>query len=98
MKEEKREKERLADKLRRTLELDEDILPYGYTLEVRGRSAATLRGAGKILLYTPEEIRLGVRGGEITVRGEGLICSSYSAEAVGIEGRIASVYFGEAEE
>ncbi|MBQ7383473.1 MAG: YabP/YqfC family sporulation protein [Clostridia bacterium] len=97
MKDEKRERERLGEKLRRALELDGDVLPYGYMLEVRGRSGVMLRGAGRILLYTPQQIKLRVRDAEITVRGEGLICSSYYADAVGIEGRITEISFEEAE-
>ncbi|MBO5416255.1 MAG: YabP/YqfC family sporulation protein [Clostridia bacterium] len=93
----KNERQSIGERLRKTLELDGDILPHSFMLEVRGRSGLMLRGAGRILLYTPEEIRLRVRGAEISVRGEGLICSSYYADAVGIEGRISSISFEEAE-
>lgn len=95
MREDKKGRGSLGERLRRTLELDGEMMPHGYTVELAGRQGATVRGAGEILLYTPECIRLGVRGGVISVRGEGLVCVSYSAEAVGIEGRIASVIFEE---
>ncbi len=93
MKGEKRERERFGEKLRRALELDGDFTRHGYTIDVRGRSCATIRGAGKILIYTPERIRLGVRDGAIEISGEGLVCASYCAESVGIEGKISSIIF-----
>ena len=97
MREDKKGREGFGERLRRTLELDGEMMPHGYTVELAGRQGATVRGAGEILLYTPECIRLGVRGGVISVRGEGLVCVSYSAAAVGIEGRIGSVVFEEVE-
>ncbi len=96
MKEEKRESFR--EKLYRNLDIEPDILPGGSTLELRGRNSMTVRGGGRILEYTPESIRLELGEGELSVRGARLICTSYRAGAVGIEGRIDGISFEEGEE
>ena len=91
MKEEK--KEGFRGRVYRRLDIQPDVLPGGSLIELRGRECVTVRGAGRILLYTPEEIRLEHTEGVVSVRGEGLICVSYYLGAVGIEGRISSVGF-----
>jgi sporulation protein YqfC len=91
MREEKREG--FKDRVYRTLDIQPDILPGGSFIEIRGRECVTVRGAGRILLYTPEEIRLERKGEVISVTGEKLICTSYHLGAVEIEGRVSSVSF-----
>lgn len=91
-----KKKEKFRDRLYRTLDIDGDILG-GATVELRGRGAMIVRGCGKIIEYIPERIRIESDGGEIAVRGCGLVCTSYRIGAVGIEGRIDSVSFEEGE-
>ena len=69
-------------------------------IESCGRSGIFLDGCRKILKYSPESVILLVKGGSVEIGGEGLICTSYHAGNVSVEGRIASVNFrdGEAEE
>ena len=89
--------EKFRDRLYRTLDIDGDIFG-GVGVELRGRGSMIVRGCGKIIEYLPESIRLELEGGEISVRGRGLICTSYRMGAVGIEGRIDSISFEGGEE
>lgn len=65
----------------------------GFMAELRGQRTVTVRGCRRILTYSPETIRLDTRDGEITIVGEELTCTAYSADSIGIEGRIGGVYF-----
>ena len=71
-------------------------------VEIHGSSLVKIQGAGGILLYTENEIRISLRekGSFLCVLGHGLCCNSYNMGAVGIEGKIRSVSFchGEKEE
>ena len=68
-------------------------MPRESFVEIRGRECVMIRGAGRILLYTPNEIKVERGGGEISVVGEELICTSYYLGAVGIEGQVRGVNF-----
>ena len=91
MKEEKRES--FKERIYRNLDIEPDIMPRESFVEIRGRECVMIRGAGRILLYTPNEIKVERGDGEISVVGETLICTSYYLGAVGIEGRIKGVNF-----
>ena len=84
------------ERVSRALDLPPDLLPGGSLLEIRGRGEMTLRGGGKILLYTPEEICVALADGVLSVKGRCLVCTSYYVGALGIEGRIDEVVFGDA--
>lgn len=68
-------------------------LTNGFMAELRGQRTVTVRGCRRILTYSPEAIRLDTRDGEIVIVGEELTCIAYSADSIGIEGRIGGVYF-----
>ena len=70
-----------------------DLLSNEGLVELRGRCSATVRGGGKILLYTPEEIRIALPKCVLSLRGEELICTSYYQGAIGVEGKIFGVLF-----
>ena len=89
-----REELRLSEKVCRALDIPPDILPGESVVEIRGRGMVTIKGSGKILLYTPEEICVEMKKGMISVRGQGLVCTSYHKEAIDIEGKVYSVTFG----
>ena len=84
----------MSEKLCRYL----DITPDGYSddgmIELRGRNYMMIHGRGKILSYTPEEIRIKLKGDCLTVRGKRLYCASFYKDSVGIEGLICNVSFG----
>lgn len=84
-------KERLCQRL----DVPPDLFPGEGLVEIRGRNAVSIRGCGKILLYTPEEIRVGLKRGCLRIEGKRLICTSYHAGAVGIDGFIDRVSFEE---
>lgn len=90
-----REERGLRERLCQALDLVPDSLPRESLVELRGRNAMTVRGGGKILLYTPEEIRISLKRGCLSVVGKRLVCTSYYVGAVGIEGLICRISFEE---
>ena len=89
------DKNTLSERICRALDLPADLLPNRTTVEIHGRSAVKICGGGAILLYSPCEIRVALKGDSswISVKGVSLCCNSYNAGAVGIDGRIQSVSF-----
>ena len=77
------------------LDLPPDLFAGGFRAELRGRHSLTVHGVRRIALYTPERITLTVKGGDVTVAGQRLICTSYLAGAVGIDGHIDSLTVGD---
>lgn len=65
----------------------------GRLIEIRGRSRVTVFECRKILSYGTEEIVLCVADGTVAVYGEALLCVSYNAGCVSVEGRIDGVSF-----
>ena len=84
------------ERVSRALDMPPDLFPGGSLVEIRGRGEVTVRGVGKILAYTPEEICVALPRGILSVKGRGLICPSYSVGALGLEGQIDEVAFGDA--
>jgi len=60
---------------------------------LRGQSHATLYGCRRILLYSPSEIRLCIGKREVSLVGERLLCTCFSAGSVTVEGHIVSVQY-----
>ena len=89
--------ENLRDKLSRRFDLLPDLLENTGLVEMRGRGSVTVRGGGRILLYTPEEIRFSLPNCVLCICGLGLVCTSYYPGAVGVDGRIDGVFFKEGE-
>ena len=97
-KEQNREgRESVRERIWRALDLLPDVFPGESLVEIRGRGLMSVSGCRGILDYTPERIRLSLKHGSLLVEGERLVCTSYLAEAVGIDGRILGVRFEEAE-
>lgn len=86
---------RIRDRIGQALGIPSDAvgLSNGFMAELRGKSGVTVRGCKRILNYSRETIRLDTRDGEVTVAGEGLTCTMYCADTIGIEGRVSGVYF-----
>ena len=71
-----------------------DATMQGKMIVLRGRCGVTVYACRRILLYTPQQIRLSLQGGEaVAVCGERLYCSSFSQGTVDIEGKIEGVCF-----
>ena len=89
--------EGIRDRLTRRLDLPPDLLGSGGLVEIRGRGTVTVRGGGRILRYTPKEIRISMPRCVLSIRGERLICTSYYRGAIGVDGVIGGVFFEEVE-
>ena len=91
------ERESFGERLRERLDLVPDLWEGGL-VELRGRGSVTVRGGGRILLYTPQKIRISMPKGVLAICGERLLCTSYYQGAVGVDGRIDGIFFEEGEE
>ena len=85
-------KEKLGTRIKRALEIDE-ILGENDTLEMRGTRELTIRECRNIIYYADEEIKLALKEYVLTVKGEGLYCTSYSGGTVCVDGRIEELKF-----
>ena len=82
----------LKERLCSALDISPDLLPGGFSVDIRGRNQVSISGGNKILLYTPERVSIKVAQGRVTVAGKRLCCVSYLAGAVDIQGHIEAVY------
>ena len=85
------------ERMNRVLDIPPDLWPRGTLIEIRGQEAMTVRGGGRILVYTPERICLAFGKGVLSISGQRLACTSYYVGAIGIGGRIDAVRFEEGE-
>lgn len=79
------------------LDIPADLTGGGLRLDMRGRHSLTVHGCQRILDFTPSEVRLAVKDSTLTVKGCRLICTSYLAGAVSVEGYICGVSFCDGE-
>ncbi len=91
------EKRSLTEWLAVKLDVPADTLCGGLRLDMRGRNTLTVHGCTGILDYSPCEIRLAFKDGILTILGRRLICTSYLAGAVGIDGCISTLQFEDGE-
>lgn len=91
-----RDKKTVKEKLEQNFDLPSDLLYGGCYLEIRGRGNAVIGGCRKILVYSPDEIRLEMKSCELVLRGKRLICTSYCESAVVIDGIIDTVEYANA--
>ena len=87
----------LAEWLAVRMDVPADALGSGLRLDMWGRNTITVHGCTKILDFTPTTVRLRLEEGTLVVGGERLICTTYLAGAVGIEGLICSITFCDGE-
>ena len=83
-----REKRSLSEWLAVRLDIPTDTIADGFRLDMRGRHTLTVHGCKSILDYSPREIRLALKDMTLTIGGYRLVCTSYLAGAVGIDGCI----------
>lgn len=74
-------------------ELPSDVIAGDVRVELRGRHCLFIQGCRRIQKYSPEHITVNLRSDNMSVKGERLVCTSYHAGAVSIEGLIVSVSF-----
>jgi sporulation protein YqfC len=87
------ERPTLSEWLAVKLDIPADALGGGLRLDLRGRNTLTVHGCTAILDFSPETIRLSLGECALEVCGQRLICTSYLAGAVGIEGLICAIRF-----
>jgi sporulation protein YqfC len=85
----------LRERFCHSLDIHPDVLPAETLIELRGKSSVSIKGAGRVSVYTDTEIRLLSKNGDICVRGSNLLCSAYRRGAVTVDGKIESVSFEE---
>ena len=88
-----KQKPSMKERIRRALDIPPDAIFRDSMIEIRGRGMITVHGCERIARYLPGEIRIVSAGGGILILGESLICVSFCAGSVGIEGRVHSVAF-----
>lgn len=77
------------------LDVPADMLEGGMCVELRGRNTLLVRGCQRILQYTPELLTFQMKGCVLKITGTRLVCHSYLAGAVGVEGRVDGICFDE---
>lgn len=90
-------KRSFAENICKKLDISPDAVSGESRVEIRGRGEIRVSGCGKILLYTPEKIAVRLCDSVLVILGKQLLCVSFSAGEVGIEGRIYSVLYEEDE-
>ncbi|MBQ7335430.1 MAG: YabP/YqfC family sporulation protein [Clostridia bacterium] len=63
------------------------------TVVLHGQGGATVYSCRRILLYAPERICLLTQKRQICLNGKNLICTSFTAGTVRVDGRIESIRF-----
>ncbi len=96
-KREKKSEERasLRERLCSALDIFPDTVGSAAVIEIRGRNFVSVREGGRILLYTPETVRIRIPEGAVRIEGKRLVCTGYSAGAVNVDGYIERVSFEE---
>ena len=91
----KQRKAPIIERICNAIDIPPEAVSHTPHIEIHGRSMLKIHDGGKILLYSPDEIRVELprKSGIITVKGEGLCCAFYNLGAVGIEGLIDTVGF-----
>ena len=84
----------LSEWLSLKLDIPSDLVD-GMRIELRGRHTLLLHGCCGILTYAPDEMRFRLTEADLCVTGERLVCHSYLAGAVGVEGKIDGLYLVE---
>lgn len=87
-----KKRERIGNRIRRSLELDEVIDPCD-RIELRGLSELTVNGCARILSYSENEIKLSLKQYVLTIKGTGLYCASFYNGAVRVDGEMESLNF-----
>ena len=77
------------------LDLPREALPGGFGLSLSGQNELSVRGCRRILEYEETCICLLLDGVVLSVKGEGLLCTTFAAESLVISGHISLLSFEE---
>ncbi len=94
---EKRRRIGIAEYLSVKAELPSDVLAGEVRIELRGRNLIFISGCRRIIKYSPENIILSIKGDDLSIFGDRLICTSYHGGTVSVEGHISGVSFEKGE-
>ena len=89
----KSDKRSLLEILAVGAELSPDSLAGEPRIELRGKNQLFIGGCRRIITYSPTLISLAVKGDELSVVGERLVCTAYHGGSISIEGAISSLSF-----
>ena len=92
-----RERIGITERVRRALDIPPGVISRESMIEIRGRGLITVHGCERIAQYLPQEILISTASGGVLIRGDALVCVSFSSGSVGIEGRVDGVDFLEGE-
>ena len=87
----------LRERMSHALDIPPDAFLHQPHIDIRGRNCVTVKGCGKVTVYTDSEIRLSMACGEVSVRGKRLCCCAYKRGEAIIDGHVYSVSFEEGE-
>ena len=88
-------RQNLIDIINKRLDISAEAMPSGTLVSISGRNSVCFEGKVKILLYTPENIRLALGKETVSLVGKSLVCSAYHKRHLSVEGFISSVSFEE---
>ena len=90
-----REKGDFLSRLGERLDIPQEALPGGFALFLSGQRELTLQGSWRIICYERREIRLRLGKTALCIKGERLLCRSFSPGHVTICGWITALSFEE---
>lgn len=75
------------------LGLGKEITPYLYRVTLFGTSGGLIEGVERIVFYSPQELQLKLKKGELKIVGEGLKIKKYGDGEVALVGKITGVCY-----
>lgn len=94
MKDKKKNKVSVLEKLNKSLDIDASLICRGFSAELRGKYRVDLCGVKRIISYSEEEISLNTVEGVLYIRGKRLSATSFKRNVIIIEGDIVTLSFG----
>lgn len=91
-------RERISRGVAEVLELPQDIILNVPRVTIIGNLQMTIENHRGIIAYSPEIIRIGIGGGQMTIEGEELAVGSVHSEDLSVMGRFRRLTFVEVEE
>ena len=88
-------RQNLREIINKKLDISAEAMPSGTLVSISGRHSVRFEGRVKILIYTPETIRLSLGKETLCLVGKSLVCSAYHRRHLSVEGFITSVSFEE---
>jgi sporulation protein YqfC len=88
-----RQKRGLFSRFCERLDVPREALPFGFGLSMSGQNELTVRGCQRILQYGEREIRLSLGKTVMTILGEHLLFTVFSACSITVSGQISRISF-----